>query len=342
MEHRLNKYISASGHCSRREADKFIESGQVTINGKRAEIGAKVLPGQKVRVNGELIPEMIQPVYIAFNKPVGVVSTTDHADRDNIVDFIRHEQRIFPIGRLDKDSQGLILLTNDGDIVNKVLRAGNNHKKEYVVSVNRPITKDFLTQMANGVPILDRVTRKCQLEEINPYTFKITLIQGLNRQIRRMCEHFNYEVTKLERTQVMNVNLGKLGQGNWRDLTAMELKGLFDSLDKSENEAEVTKPKKRSAAKDSAPRSKSKTEERPAKSKKPRPTDKPAKPKVLKDASGAEILDKRGLPKTKKPAQKGPGAGLRLGKQRPAKVKLKQMSDFEKYKYKKGKKKDEE
>lgn len=234
MEYRLNKYISASGFCSRREADKYIESGNVTINGKRATIGERVLPGQKVRVNGELIENKVEPIYIAFNKPVGIVSSTNPQERDNIVDFIRHEQRIFPIGRLDKDSQGLILLTNDGDIVNKILRAGNNHKKEYIVTVDRPITDDFLTRMAQGVPILDRVTRRCEIEKINPYTFKISLIQGLNRQIRRMCEYFSYDVLKLERVQIMNIKLDKLGQGNWRRLTPTELEGLFDLLEDSE------------------------------------------------------------------------------------------------------------
>ncbi|MDH6304659.1 23S rRNA pseudouridine2604 synthase [Parabacteroides sp. PF5-5] len=240
MEYRLNKYISSSGFCSRREADRFIEDGRVTINGKRATVGMRVLPGQKVKVNGELIENAIEPVYIAFNKPVGVVSTTDLQERDNIVKFISHEQRIFPIGRLDKDSQGLILLTNDGDIVNKILRAGNNHKKEYLVRVNKPITQEFLTHMAQGVPILDRVTRRCEIVEINPHVFRITLIQGLNRQIRRMCEYFGYEVTKLERIQVMNIKLGNLGQGNWRNLTEAELEKLFSMLEESEK----TAPKK--------------------------------------------------------------------------------------------------
>ncbi|PXV59325.1 23S rRNA pseudouridine2604 synthase [Dysgonomonas alginatilytica] len=234
MEYRLNKYISASGFCSRREADKYIESGNVTVNGKKATIGSRVLPGQKVKVNGELIENKVEPVYIAFNKPVGVVSSTNPLERDNIIEFIRHEQRIFPIGRLDKDSQGLILLTNDGDIVNKILRAGNNHKKDYIVTVNRPITSDFITRMSQGVPILDRVTRRCEIEKINPYTFKISLIQGLNRQIRRMCEYFNYDVLKLERIQIMNIKLDKLGQGNWRNLTASEMEGLFDMLEASE------------------------------------------------------------------------------------------------------------
>ena len=234
MEYRLNKYISSSGFCSRRDADRFIEDGRVTVNGKRASLGMRVLPGQKVKVNGELIVNDIEPVYIAFNKPVGIVSTADSQERDNIINFIRHEQRIFPIGRLDKDSQGLILLTNDGDIVNKILRAGNNHKKEYLVKVNKPITKEFLTRMAQGVPILDRVTRRCEIVEINPYMFQISLIQGLNRQIRRMCEYFDYEVTKLERIQIMNIKLGGLGQGNWRNLTESELEGLFDLLEDSE------------------------------------------------------------------------------------------------------------
>ncbi|MDH6357317.1 23S rRNA pseudouridine(2604) synthase RluF [Parabacteroides sp. PF5-9] len=247
MEYRLNKYISNSGYCSRREADRFIESGNVTINGKRATIGMRVYPGQKVKVNGELIVNKIEPVYIALNKPVGIVSTTDPAEKHNIVNFISHEQRIFPIGRLDKDSQGLILLTNDGDIVNKILRAGNNHKKEYIVTVNKPITKEFLTKMAQGVPILDRVTRRCELEQINPYTFKISLIQGLNRQIRRMCEYFNYDVLKLERIQIMNIKLGTLGQGNWRDLTVPELEGLFDMLENSEKTAVKKKPKSNKA-----------------------------------------------------------------------------------------------
>ncbi len=242
MEYRLNRYISGSGYCSRREADRLIEEGYVTVNGKRASIGMRVLPGQKVKVRGELIKNDLEPVYIAFNKPVGIVSTTDTSEKNNIVDYISHEQRIFPIGRLDKDSQGLILLTNDGDIVNKILRVGNNHKKEYVVKVNKPVTRDFLTKMAQGVPILDRVTRRCEIEEINPYTFQISLIQGLNRQIRRMCEYFDYEVLKLERIQIMNIKLGSLGQGNWRNLTPDELEGLFDLLDKSKDITQSKKP----------------------------------------------------------------------------------------------------
>lgn len=242
MEYRLNKYISSSGFCSRREADRLIEAGKVTIDGKKAVIGMRVLPGQKVKVNGTPIIQEIEPVYIAFNKPVGIVSTTDPQEKDNIVRYISHEQRIFPIGRLDKDSQGLILLTNDGDIVNKILRVGNNHKKEYIVKVDKPITEEFLTKMAQGVPILDRVTRRCEIEKINPHTFRISLVQGLNRQIRRMCDYFGYDVLKLERVQIMNIKLGKLGQGNWRNLTPAELEGLFDLLERSEKVAGDKKP----------------------------------------------------------------------------------------------------
>ena len=242
MEYRLNKYISGSGYCSRREADRFIEDGQVTIDGKRASIGMRVMPGQKVKVCGELIVNEHEPIYIAFNNPVGIVSTTDTNEKNNIVEYISHEQRIFPIGRLDKDSQGLILLTNDGDIVNKILRVGNNHKKEYIVKVNKPITKEFLTKMAQGVPILDRVTRRCEIVEINPYTFQISLVQGLNRQIRRMCEYFDYDVVKLERIQIMNIKLGGLGQGSWRNLTGSELEGLFDLLEDSDVGTQTKKP----------------------------------------------------------------------------------------------------
>ena len=235
MEYRLNKFISNSGYCSRREADKHIESGNVTINGKKAKLGDRVFPKQKVVVNGNIITHDIEPIYIALNKPVGVVSTTDRSEKDNIIDFISHEYRIFPIGRLDKDSQGLILLTNDGDIVNKILRAGNVHEKVYNVTLDRPYDEDFLEKMANGVPVLDRVTRKCQLERINDRTFQITMTQGLNRQIRRMCEYFSYEVLRLERIKILNINLGKLGNGNWRELTHIELDELFTILEKSEN-----------------------------------------------------------------------------------------------------------
>jgi len=311
MEYRLNKYISGSGFCSRREADRFIEDGKVTINGKRATIGMRVLPGQKVKVNGELIINDIEPVYIAFNKPVGIVSTTDPQEKDNIINFIRHEQRIFPIGRLDKDSQGLILLTNDGDIVNKILRAGNNHKKDYLVKVNRPITKDFLTRMAHGVPILDRVTRKCEIVEINPYMFQISLIQGLNRQIRRMCEYFDYEVLKLERIQIMNIKLGSLGQGNWRNLTESELEGLFDMLEDSEKTAQTKRSSSSNKSFNKAlEKSDIKKDYRKANSvSKSKKADKSKQSSSSQPEPGAKP----------KPKTKGkPASGLRVGKQKVA------------------------
>ena len=243
MEQRLNTFISNSGYCSRREADKYIESGNVTIDGKKAALGAKVRRGQRVMVNGLLIEDTgNQKNYIAFNKPVGIVSTTDTAEKDNIVDYISFGERIFPIGRLDKDSQGLILLTDDGSIVNKILRAENDHKKEYLVTVGKEITDEFLRGMSGGVPILDRVTKKCQLEKITPFIFRITLTQGLNRQIRRMCEYFNYPVVKLERVKIMHIELGKLPLGEWRQLTDVELDKLFDSIKDSASE-KADKPK---------------------------------------------------------------------------------------------------
>lgn len=223
---RLNKYIGESGYCSRREADKLIEKGSVKINNKVAIMGDKVSPGDKVYINNKLISSTEDFVYIALNKPVGITCTTEHKIRGNIVDFIGHEKRIFPIGRLDKDSQGLIFLTNDGDIVNKILRAGNNHEKEYIVTVNKPITPEFVQKMSSGVPILDTVTKKCMVKHESKYVFRIILTQGLNRQIRRMCSYLGYEVTKLERIRIMNVSLGNLPIGKWRYLSAKELEKI--------------------------------------------------------------------------------------------------------------------
>ncbi|VYU52729.1 23S rRNA pseudouridine(2604) synthase RluF [Metakosakonia massiliensis] len=239
---RLNKYISESGICSRREADRYIEQGNVFLNGKRATIGDQVKPGDVVKVNGQLIEprEAENLVFIALNKPVGIVSTTEDSERDNIVDFVNHSKRVFPIGRLDKDSQGLIFLTNHGDLVNKILRAGNDHEKEYLVTVDKPVTDDFIRGMGAGVPILGTLTKKCKVKKEAPFVFRITLIQGLNRQIRRMCEHFGYEVTKLERTRIMNVSLAGLPLGEWRDLTDDELIALFKLIENSSSEA---KPK---------------------------------------------------------------------------------------------------
>ena len=243
---RLNKFISESGVCSRREADRYIEQGNVMINGRRAKIGDQVKPGDRVMVNGNALEpvQASEHIYIALNKPVGITSTTEEGDRSNIIDFVNHSRRVFPVGRLDKDSQGLIFLTSDGDIVNKILRASNHHEKEYLVTVNKPITDAFLEGMAAGVPILGQRTKKCFIAKETPLIFRIILVQGLNRQIRRMCEFFGYEVTKLERIRIMNVTLKGLPQGDWRDLTEAELSGIFKLIEKSEANAPAgNKPK---------------------------------------------------------------------------------------------------
>ncbi|WP_162342322.1 23S rRNA pseudouridine(2604) synthase RluF [Cyclobacterium salsum] len=224
---RINKYLSEVGYCSRRAADKLIDAGRVTINGKVPEMGTKIGPEDEVRVDGKLIAEPEEkPVYIALNKPVGIVCTTDtKGEKDNIVDFVKHPRRIFPIGRLDKPSEGLILLTSDGDIVNKILRAGNQHEKEYLVRVNKPIRPEFIEKMSSGVPILGVMTRKCQVKQLGKNTFKIILTQGLNRQIRRMCEYLGYQVVSLKRIRIMNIHLD-LPTGQWRDLTESELQEI--------------------------------------------------------------------------------------------------------------------
>ena len=226
-ETRINKFLSEAGYCSRRAADKLIEERRVTINGAVPEMGTKIIEGDEVRVDGELISKTKEkPVYLAFHKPVGIVCTTNtQVEKDNIIDYIGYPKRIFPIGRLDKPSEGLIFLTNDGDIVNKILRARNNHEKEYIVTVNRAITRKFIQQMSNGIPILETVTRKCTLEQISKFTFRIILTQGLNRQIRRMCEFLDYRVKKLKRVRIMNVELD-LPVGKWRDLSKQELKEI--------------------------------------------------------------------------------------------------------------------
>ncbi len=232
---RLNKAISDSGYCSRRQADKFIEQGLVTINNQPASLGDRAMPNDIIKVKNITINKNEQLVYIALNKPVGITCTTDRRVEGNVVDFINHKERIFHIGRLDKPSEGLLLMTNDGDIVNKILRAGNQHEKEYLVKVDRRITDSFIKRMQSGVPILDTVTKKCKVEKIGRFVFKITLIQGLNRQIRRMCEHLGYEVETLKRERIMNIELGKLPTGKWRYLTEKELKDLKQSLGDSLN-----------------------------------------------------------------------------------------------------------
>jgi 23S rRNA pseudouridine2604 synthase len=227
---RINKFISESGKTSRRGADKLISEGRVTINGKIAKIGSQVEPGDDVRVSGNPIRMARNYVYIALNKPVGITSTTEKNVKGNIIDLVNHPLRIFNIGRLDKDSDGLILLTNDGDIVNEILRAENKHEKEYIVTVDKPITPEFLKRMASGVEILNTKTLPCEVTQLSKYVFQIILTQGLNRQIRRMCEALGYDVLRLQRTRIMNIHLGNLPLGQWRDLSKKERNQLFKDL----------------------------------------------------------------------------------------------------------------
>jgi len=239
---RLNKFISDSGVCSRREADKYIEQGHVFVNGRRASVGTQISKHDKVTLNGNLIEakQGTDFAFLAFNKPVGIISTTEIGVKDSIIDYIGYHERIFPIGRLDKDSQGLIFLTNNGDIVNKILRAGNKHEKEYLVTVNKPITDDFILRMSNGVPMLGETTKKCKITKESVYTFRIVLIQGLNRQIRRMCEYFDYEVTKLERIRIMNISLKGLPIGEWRQLEPDEIAQIMKSIENSSSTEEAS------------------------------------------------------------------------------------------------------
>lgn len=240
---RVNKFLSEAGFCSRREADKLIEQGRVTINGKVPEMGTKVLPTDEVRVNGKLINESEEPkVYLAVNKPVGIECTTNQSVRNNIVDFVNYPERIFPVGRLDKDSEGLIIMTNDGDIVNKILRARNNHEKEYIVTVDKPITDRFITRMGNGVPILGTVTKECRVERISNSTFRIFLTQGLNRQIRRMCEYFDYNVVALKRIRIVNITLD-VPVGKYREITKAEMDELNRLIGDSYKTEEGSLPK---------------------------------------------------------------------------------------------------
>ncbi len=238
---RLNKFMSESGICSRREADKYIEQGHVFVNGQRANIGDQVSARDKVTLNGNLIEakEGTDFVFLAFNKPVGIISTTEIGVKDSIIDYIGYHERIFPVGRLDKESQGLIFLTNNGDIVNKILRAGNKHEKEYLVTVNKPITDEFIQKMGAGVPILGEMTKKCKVVKESVFSFRITLIQGLNRQIRRMCEHFEYEVTKLERIRIMNISLKGLPIGEWRQLQPDEMEQIMADIANSSSTREI-------------------------------------------------------------------------------------------------------
>lgn len=226
----INKYISNSGFCSRREAEKLIEQARVTVNGELVLVSARVFPGDEVAIDGERIKSKQKPIYIALNKPVGITSTTDLSDKTNIISFINHPKRIFPVGRLDKDSEGLILLTNDGDIVNKILRAGNNNEKEYVVTVDKELTSEMIRQMGTGVMILGERTKPCYIRQEAGRRFRIILKQGLNRQIRRMCAEFGYKVKTLKRIRIMHIQLGNLALGKWRYLTQPEIQQLEEVL----------------------------------------------------------------------------------------------------------------
>jgi len=238
---RLNKAISETGYCSRREADKLIEQGRVKVNGKTPELGTKVTSVDEISVNGKIITKKVDNIYLVFNKPVGITCTTETHIKGNIINYINYPERIFPIGRLDKPSEGLIFLTNDGDIVNKILRAKNNHEKEYIVSVNKPITDEFINKMSNGIPILDTITNKCNVEKINNNTFNIVLTQGLNRQIRRMCSYLGYEVQTLKRIRIMNVELGNLKKGEYRNFTSNEIETLKSAIKYSSKTEEASK-----------------------------------------------------------------------------------------------------
>ncbi len=227
---RLNKAISETGYCSRRAADKLIEEGKVKVNGKRPELGTKVTSSDIISVNGTVITKEVKNIYLAFNKPIGITCTTELHIKGNIIDYINYPERIFPIGRLDKPSEGLIFMTNDGDIVNKILRSKNSHEKEYVVTVNKKITDNFIQKMSNGIPILDTVTDHCKVSKVNDNTFNIILKQGLNRQIRRMCDYLGYEVRSLKRIRIMNISLKNIKVGEYRSFTPQELKEIQDSI----------------------------------------------------------------------------------------------------------------
>ncbi len=334
---RINKYISESGMCSRREADRFVEQGNVWINGRRATTGDQVVAGDLVKVNGQEIEPQEEEdlVLIALNKPVGIVSTTESSEKDNIVEFVKHGTRIFPIGRLDKDSQGLIFLTNNGDLVNKILRANNNHEKEYQVTVNKPITDEFIEGMQGGVPILGKVTKRCKVQKESTFVFTITLVQGLNRQIRRMCEYFGYEVTQLIRTRIMNVPLKGLALGDWRDLTPKEIDTIIALTEKSEavpekkSKAKPERPNYSSGAGKAKPPAANKGRPKPAKAgakatgAKPKPLPKGKKAASGKVSTGPKNSAGKPLPKGKapgkpnvksKPSAKGKPVGKGRGK----------------------------
>jgi 23S rRNA pseudouridine2604 synthase len=311
---RLNKFISDSGMCSRRQADKFIESGHVMVNGRRAEIGAMVSKHDKVLVSGNPVELKADDEFLimAFNKPVGIISTTEIGVRDSIIDYIGYHERIVPIGRLDKDSQGLIFLTNNGDIVNKILRAGNKHEKEYLVTVDKLVTDDFIRRMANGVPILGEMTKKCKVAKESVYSFRITLIQGLNRQIRRMCEYFGYEVVKLERIRIMNITLKGIPTGEWRLLTDSEIQQISKAIANSTSEPKLASKKPTSS--DKAPVSKTHkpanaNHRQPAKSAKPA-----SEPRIGKSRDNRSAATNSSARKSSHSRNTRPSTGTRGGK----------------------------
>lgn len=254
---RLNKAISDSGYCSRRQADVLIEQGRVSLNNANVSLGDRAMPNDEIRVDGKLISKTENLVYIILNKPIGITCTTDQRIDGNVVDFINHKERIFHVGRLDKPSEGLLLMTNDGDIVNKILRAGNLHEKEYIVTIDRPINDDFIKRMGGGIPLqeLETITKKCKVERVSRFVFKIVLVQGLNRQIRRMCEYLGYEVIKLQRIRIMNITLGNLEVGKWRDLSEEEINSLKTAVMGSENSSFIDNHEKETRRKDQKNRS---------------------------------------------------------------------------------------
>jgi 23S rRNA pseudouridine2604 synthase len=304
---RLNKFISDSGVCSRREADKYIEQGHVFVNGRRAQVGDQVSARDKVLLNGNLIEAKQGDdfVFLAFNKPVGIISTTEIGVKDSIIDYIGYHERIFPIGRLDKDSQGLIFMTNNGDIVNKILRAGNNHEKEYVVTVNKPITDDFILRMGAGVPILGETTKKCKVTKESVCSFRIVLVQGLNRQIRRMCEYFDYDVVKLERVRIMNISLKGIPLGEWRQLEPSEMKEIMSAIANSSSEHKPANKAHKTEAR--APKPQTSVSKSPARTTKP--TDRSANPnpksKELRGQSSNSASKKSGYAKGGRPQSVG-------------------------------------
>lgn len=301
--------MSESGTCSRREADKLIEQGHVFVNGRRAGVGDQVSAKDKVTLNGNVIEAKKGEdfVFLAFNKPVGIISTTEIGVKDSIIDYIGYHERIFPVGRLDKDSQGLIFLTNNGDVVNKILRAGNKHEKEYMVTVNKPVTDEFILKMGNGVPILGEMTKKCKVIKESVFSFRIVLIQGLNRQIRRMCEHFEYEIVKLERTRIMNISVKGLPIGEWRQLQLSELNDIMTAIEDSSSESQPTKA---SVKKDKVPANKpaqrapsTASTKKPDRSSNPNP-----KSRDLRERSSSSSGKKTGSPKHVKPSSSSFGS----------------------------------